>query len=155
MKYQIQNQSSHRAPQKFLKWWIPQMQKLLLKSKRLTQKQKKWLKTRELIVVFIGEAKGRELNKYFMEKNYPTDVLSFEPIEDECLGELALCIPVIRKQAEEHEILFRDELGYVVLHGVLHLLGFEHEFDEAAAKKMFRIQDEIYDTLCTKYQKSL
>ncbi len=81
------------------------------------------------------------------KKNKPTDVLSFDPIEPDDLGELVLCPSVLRKQAKEHKLKYEIELGYMVIHGVLHLLGYDHEKTEKEAKKMFRLQDLVFDAL--------
>lgn len=58
-----------------------------------------------------------------------------------------LCPQVVERQAKEHDLSFRDELCYLVLHGVLHLLGFEHEQGGARAKKMYELQDEIFKAI--------
>ena len=72
----------------------------------------------------------RLLNRQSLGKNYPTDVLSFpEPGPDESLGELAISVERAREQAKllGHDI--EDEIRILMLHGVLHLLGMDHEKD--------------------------
>jgi probable rRNA maturation factor len=111
------------------------------------------LKDKELTIVFLDSDQAKRLNHQFRKKNYPTDVLSFSSEGESALGELVLCASVIKKQSCEHQLSFNQELGYLLLHGVLHLLGFEHEKDDKAAKKMFAIQDQAFDHLCRKFWK--
>ena len=60
--------------------------------------------------------------------------------------ELVLCLPVIRAQSKRTGLSERGELGYMIVHGVLHLLGYDHGTQEDEAK-MFSLQDEIYACL--------
>jgi probable rRNA maturation factor len=94
----------------------------------------------------------KKLNQQFRGRDYATDVLSFEGqgLSDDggaVLGELVLCMPVIKRQAKEHGLSLNEELGYMVLHGILHLLGFDHERTRAEAARMFKVQDEIFAKL--------
>jgi probable rRNA maturation factor len=101
---------------------------------------------RELGVVFVEEDDMRVLNSSYRRKHYATDVLSF-PMEMPVLGEIVLCPEVIVKQAVEHELHFSEEFAYLFLHGVLHLLGYDHEQDVTDAEKMFAIQDKVFENL--------
>ena len=92
-------------------------------------------KLKTLNIVFVTPKRSRELNKEFRKKNKPTDVLSFNsfsvPDKGSSVskmqeGELVLCIEVLRKQASEAGHSFKAELGLMILHGYLHLLGFDH-----------------------------
>lgn len=86
----------------------------------------------------------------FRKKNYATDILSFAGDLEDSLGELVLCSQVLQKQAKEHKLTFNEELGYMLTHGVLHLMGFDHEKSKKEAKIMHDIQDLIFDKLCKK-----
>ena len=99
---------------------------------------------KKLIITFLTEASMKDLNNTFLKKNYPTDVLSFAPMEKGYLGELALSEEKIRTQCKEHNLTFEEETIYLVLHGILHLLGFHHEEGGEEARKMFEIQDGIF-----------
>src|SRR5690606_19697534 len=111
------------------------------------KKQKILKKEKDLVVVFVTEAKMKQLNFQFRKKNKPTDILSFDPIEDNVLGELVLCLPVLKRQAKEHELSLNHEIGYMLIHGILHLLGYDHETNSKDAKIMFDIQDTLFDSL--------
>ncbi len=104
----------------------------------------------EITLVFMNEAEARALNLEFRGKDYPTDILSFDSIEEGSLGELVICSQVIARQAIEHKLSFAEELGYMITHGVLHLLGYDHETNEEEAREMFRIQDEAFARLLQK-----
>ena len=109
------------------------------------------MKNKELILVFLDTKTAKKLNQQFRGRDYATDVLSFDPIDPQSLGELVICPQVLKKQAKEHGISFELELGYMVLHGVLHLLGFDHEENEQQAEEMFKLQDEIFDVISYSY----
>ena len=72
----------------------------------------------------------RRLNRQFLGKDYPTDVLSFpEPGPDEFLGELAISVERAKEQAKLLGHTIEEEIKILMLHGVLHLLGMDHEQD--------------------------
>lgn len=100
-----------------------------------------------LTCVFVGASEIRRLNREFRHKDKPTDVLSFAPTEAGSLGELVFCLEVIERQAREHGLSSRDELTYMLIHGILHLLGYEHEKSDKAARLMYRLQDRIFETI--------
>lgn len=101
---------------------------------------------KELGVVFVEEEDMVGLNTNYRGKHYVTDVLSFA-MDGEVLGEIVLCPNVVIKQALEHELHESEELAYLFLHGILHLLGFDHEVDVTAAEEMFAIQDKVFENL--------
>jgi probable rRNA maturation factor len=145
MKINCVNNSSQALPQKYLRELIARLSRELLRRRVLSRRQAKL----ELTVVFLNPAPARKINQAFRRKDYATDVLSF-PGEETfgSLGELILCPQVLKRQAKEHGLSFREELTYMLIHGVLHLLGFDHEQSEKEAQKMFRLQDQIFDKLC-------
>jgi len=100
-----------------------------------------------LTVVLVGAAEGQALNKTHRRKNYATDVLSFAAVEEGSLGELVFCSPVLKSQAKEHKLREKEELLYLLIHGVLHLLGYDHEKSDKEARVMYRLQDRIFEQL--------
>jgi probable rRNA maturation factor len=129
----IVNQSSVRVPRKFLDELFHRLNKNLK------------LKNRDLTLVFLNKNRARALNKQFRHKDYATDVLSFADESEETLGELILCPQVLKAQAKEHDLSYQSELMYMVIHGVLHLLGYEHEGSARKAKEMFTLQDRLFE----------
>ncbi len=97
----------------------------------------------ELSIAFVGQGRIREVNKRYRGKNRATDVLSFPeskvlmekfkigPTEKiPGLGEMIICLREVKKNANKIELAFEKELAKVVIHGVLHLLGYDHEKSE-------------------------
>ncbi len=101
---------------------------------------------RELVVVFVEADEIRRLNLQYRGKDYATDVLSLSSADPSSLGELVLCWSVVREQSRETGLSERGELGYMVVHGVLHLLGYDHEVAREQ-KVMFALQDELFAEL--------
>ena len=92
----------------------------------------------------LGEI--RRLNRLYRRKDYSTDILSFQGAEDSTVGELVLCMPILRRQAKRTGLGETGELGYMLVHGTLHLLGFDHE-EGCVEGEMFTLQDELYARL--------
>jgi rRNA maturation RNase YbeY len=107
----------------------------------------------EVGVIIVGESDMQELNREHRDQDSATDVLSF-PIDDDeslpgvprMLGDVAICLPVLLAQATEREVSPEAELTDLLIHGVLHLLGYDHETD---AGEMLARQDEIGDEIAT------
>lgn len=88
--------------------------------------------TAGVAVVIVDDDESRRLNRQFREVDAPTDVLSFpnEPVpgeEEPYLGDLVLALPYIRRQAEAEQHSVDDEVILAVIHGTLHLLGYDHD----------------------------
>ncbi len=146
MKILIVSQATAAVPRTFLDTWCKYLAVELVKEKIVSKEIKKI----ELTLVFLETVAAKKINFEFRQKNYATDVLSFESMMADSLGELVLCPAVLKKQAQEHGLTYRNELGYMVLHGVLHLLGYDHETNERDAKEMFELQDRLFEKLLKK-----
>lgn len=87
-----------------------------------------------LSVALIGEKKSREINKKYRGKDRPTNILSFYLRKD--IGEIVLCPAVIRREAKSFGKTFPRFLGFLVIHGMLHLKGMRHgsKMEEAERK---------------------
>ena len=86
-----------------------------------------------LSIVLVGQGRIKELNKRYRGKNRVTDVLSFRYGDS---GEIVICLQEIKKNAKKFKSVFEKELAKVLIHGVLHLLGYDHEKGEKEARKM-------------------
>jgi probable rRNA maturation factor len=121
----------------------------------------------EVSLLFVDEATIASLNERFLDKRGPTDVLSF-PIEDEAdrsgrspdeggtgpgsiepdtgrlllLGDVVICPAVAARNAVDHGVSLDDEMALLVVHGILHLLGMDHEV-EAEAERMERREQQL------------
>jgi probable rRNA maturation factor len=102
------------------------------------------VRKKELIIVFVDPREMKSINKQFRNKSYATDVLSFEPIDQSSLGELVLCPEVLRDQSLDTGLSYYHELGYMLVHGSLHLLGYDHETSKSDEKRMFQLQDKLF-----------
>ena len=107
----------------------------------------------EVGVVFVDADAMQTLNLQHRAQDAPTDVLSF-PIDSDgdqvfpgvprMLGDVVICVPVLIDQAAEQEVTPGEELTDLLVHGVLHLLGYDHEADDG---EMLARQDEIVGEL--------
>ena len=105
----------------------------------------------EVGVTFLDDAAIQELNRDYRDKDRPTDVLSFalnegdEPEivdapEEELLGDILISLETTARQAEEYGHTLERELAYLTVHGMLHLLGYDHE--EPADQAEMRLEEE-------------
>jgi len=97
---------------------------------------------------------SQELNKQYRQKDEPTDVLSF-PLDEQGLkkygilplGDIFICLEVAQWQANEMKIPLNQEMARLVIHGLLHLFGYDHEISPEDEKKMTDLQEEIVNSL--------
>jgi probable rRNA maturation factor len=108
------------------------------------------VKEKHLSIVLVGPEEIKKLNKKYRKKNEPTDVLSFSgesqkfivPDETEKeLGEIVICPSVVRKNAKKFQSVFEKEMAKVLIHGILHLLGYDH-LKKTEAEIMERKQEQ-------------
>ncbi|KKP93049.1 MAG: putative rRNA maturation factor [Parcubacteria group bacterium GW2011_GWA1_36_12] len=115
-------------------------------KKSFTQVAKKLLKgenreTETLSLAFISKEEIKKLNKKFRKKNKATDVLSFKLKENNCLGEIVICPEVIKENAKKYKVSEKKEMVKVFIHGILHLLGYDHEKSDREAETMEKKQN--------------
>ncbi|NQD93098.1 rRNA maturation RNase YbeY [Pseudomonas sp. CrR25] len=95
----------------------------------------------ELTIRLVDEAEGRELNRSYRHKDYATNVLSFpadvpdELLDIPLLGDLVICAPVVEREAHEQDKRLEAHWAHLVIHGCLHLLGYDH-IEDAEAEEM-------------------
>jgi probable rRNA maturation factor len=129
MPYQIDvevNSSSTKIPSvENIELWI----RTALQSDELNQA--------EVSVYIVDEAESQELNAQYRGKDKPTNVLSFPAdIPDEVgvplLGDLVICAPVVEREAQEQGKTLEAHWAHMLIHGTLHLLGYDHVEDDEA-----------------------
>ncbi len=130
--------------------WYQQIDSLLTFAK----KKENINNDAELSVTFVDKDEIQNINKIYKDKDKVTDVISFALEEDEpdiefneldiprVLGDIIICTDVAKEQAENYGHSFERELGFLALHGFLHLLGYDH-MNEEDEKEMFGRQDDI------------
>lgn len=94
-----------------------------------------------LSLAFVNEKEMQKLNKNFRGKNKPTDVLSFDLQDGNYLGEIVICPKVVKDNAKKYGVLAKKEILKVFIHGILHLLDYDHEKSEKEAQIMEKKQD--------------
>ncbi|OGG50712.1 rRNA maturation RNase YbeY [Candidatus Uhrbacteria bacterium RIFCSPHIGHO2_02_FULL_57_19] len=99
-------------------------------------------KRKNVTVLFTSDAEVRRLNREFRRKNTTTDVLSFASDESGYAGEIIISVAEARRKARKQRIGFRDELRLLLIHGTLHLLGYDHE-TIGQERRMFGLQARI------------
>jgi probable rRNA maturation factor len=96
----------------------------------------------ELSIVLTGDAEIQELNKKWRGKDKPTNVLSFPQDEETLLGDIILSLQTIQAEATAQAKPFGDHLSHLTVHGLLHLLGYDHE-EDSEAEEMEGLEIEI------------
>lgn len=100
--------------------------------------------TEGLSIAFIGKKEIQKINKKYRNKNKPTDVLSFKR-NGEINGdepEVVICPEIVKQSAKKLKISFKKEMANVLIHGILHILGYNHELSAKEAEKMFKKQEK-------------
>lgn len=98
-----------------------------------------------LSIAFVKPSEIKRLNQKYRKKNKATDVLSFGNLnkqENFFEPEIVICLKEVKKNAERAKEPFQTELARVLIHALLHLLGWEHEKGRVAAQKMLQKQEE-------------
>ena len=90
---------------------------------------------RDFCALITGDAELQRMNGEFRGKHYPTDVLSFPSPDDTSLGEIAISMDRAREQGREFGHSVATELSVLMLHGVLHLTGLDHERDNGEMQR--------------------
>jgi probable rRNA maturation factor len=105
----------------------------------------------QLSLRIVGAGEGRALNRRYRGKDYATNVLSFpvelpRGIESPLLGDIVMCAPVIAREAAGQHKLARNHYAHMTVHGVLHLLGFDHQ-NPRDATRMETLETRILASL--------
>ena len=106
---------------------------------------------RQVNIQLFGEREARALNRRFRAKDYATNVLSFpcEPLPNEktgLLGDIVICPAVVAREAVEQDKPPRHHYAHLTIHGVLHLLGYDHQ-SEADAERMEGVERRLLASL--------
>jgi probable rRNA maturation factor len=103
----------------------------------------------ELVIRFVDDREGRTLNREYRGKDYATNVLTFAyddaelaMANDSVRADIVLCVDVLLREAQEQAISVVQHAAHLIVHGVLHAQGYDHEADDEAAE-MEALEDEI------------
>lgn len=112
--------------------------------------KKNW-KSLQVSVTYVNSAEMTKLNSRYRKKRKPTDVLSFPaPISFQLsaeLGDIVICENVAKKQAKQRGHSLKDEATILLVHGILHLIGYDHERSLEDAESMKRAEGKILGAL--------
>ena len=128
----------------------PRLQALLTRSLLRKTVQSAIFFPAELTLRFVNAEEGRVLNKDYRGKDYATNVLTFAYTEDSdaevTQADIILCTDVLQKEAVEQNKSVQDHAQHLIVHGVLHAQGYDHESDEEA-EEMEALEIEILASL--------
>lgn len=136
MKYEISNLTNEKIDENLIINVIKETSKCLEVSNKFVS------------VVLVDNDKIQEINKTYRGIDKPTDVISFAFLDDEIsdmsdtLGEIYVSLDKVKSQSLEYAHSFERELCFLVVHGLLHLLGYDHMYEEEE-KVMFDLQKDI------------
>ena len=107
----------------------------------------------ELSLALIGDSEMQTLNAKYRGKDETTDVLSFPaeknlPLHTRLLGDVIISLDKAARQAKERRRTLEQELATLLAHGIVHLLGYDHERSVQEARRMKRLETKIYRRLC-------
>jgi len=108
------------------------------------------LQSAEVTLRLVDAEEGRQLNLDYRGKDYPTNVLTFpygSDAEGVLGGDIVLCAPVIAREADEQGKPLLDHYAHMVVHGMLHLQGYDHELGESEAVAMEAVEGFIMQKL--------
>ncbi len=109
---------------------------------------------KEISILVVNDARMRKLNSQYRDIDRTTDVLSFPQNEGEdcgpnpfLLGDVVISAETAKKQAREHRLSFEQELILLLIHGILHLLGYDHERSKKDEQRMRRKTRDLFQTV--------
>ncbi len=110
---------------------------------------------KDVSVHIVGEKKIKSLNLFFRGIDGPTDVLSFSTLDGEDffpsddLGDIFICLPYIIRQAKDNNVTVEEEFFRILIHGILHLSGYDHH-TKKEAEEMFPLQEDMLNNFLIK-----
>ncbi len=104
-----------------------------------------------VVIRLVDSEESRQLNNNYRGRDKPTNVLSFPfeapaGIADNSLGDIVICAPVVEQEAHQQQKPLHSHWAHMVVHGMLHLQGYDHQ-DDQQAEQMERLESEILATL--------
>ena len=133
---------------------LPGVDRRLLRSRAVRILRELSLSRSELSIQLMSDAEIAGLNRAWRGRAKPTDVLAFPLLEGEhaahrgaLLGDVVISVETATRQAKEHHLSFNEELILLAIHGILHLLGYDHERSPQDARIMQDKTQVVFETL--------
>jgi probable rRNA maturation factor len=138
-------------------WLRTHLRQTVVRSRTLRQVTQSVLEqeghaSAQLSLILVGNTRMRRLNRTYRQRDYVTDVLAF-PMQDASqspqafVGDVVICVPMALSQAARFGNTPDEELLRLLIHGTLHLLGYDHETTEREAQRMKRKEQTIFHRL--------
>jgi len=112
------------------------------------------IEDKEVSILIVDDEDIRKINRDYLGRDRPTNVISFSMSEGEfgdvnpsILGDIIISAETAKKDAENHSIPFEDEIDFLLIHGLLHLLGYDHETTDSDAEIMKAKEKELFFSL--------
>lgn len=118
--------------------WLSLLEKIIKSDYKLKK---------QISIALVSEQEIKDLNRVYRKKNKVTDVLSFNMDSDEMLGEVLICLTQARRQAKAKKNTYQAELQLLTVHGILHLLGYDHEKSLKEEKRQNLAEQSILERL--------
>ncbi len=134
-----------------------QQKKVKIDLRRVRQLVRRLLRAvecadKEISLLFVDDEKITEINQRYLERNYPTNVISFSFLEGEfsgvnpdLLGDIVISADTALRDAESGGLPLEDELDFLIIHGLLHILGYDHEKkNDEERERMQKKEQELF-----------
>jgi probable rRNA maturation factor len=129
--------------------WPADIHSVIIKAAQTALREAGYMKHAELSIVLADDAFIQDLNKTWRNQDKPTNVLSFPQDSEEMLGDVIMAFETLEREAHEQGKSFNDHVKHMTIHGILHLLGFDHE-TEREAEEMESLEIRALATLGVK-----
>jgi probable rRNA maturation factor len=116
--------------------------KAIISAAKLIYKREKLPVQKKTHVILCSNRKIKRLNAMFLHRNRATDVMSFNYDENDLLGEIYISLQRAKTQAKEYKVTYNNEVLRLFVHGMFHLLGYDHETEKD--RKKMRAKESIY-----------
>jgi probable rRNA maturation factor len=107
---------------------------------------------KEISILFVDDQQIKALNKQYFQRNRPTNVISFpmaqgefSEVNPQLLGDVIISVETAMKEARKSGLSFEEEVTFLIIHGILHLMGHDHS--GRGRQEMEMIQEELFDKL--------
>jgi probable rRNA maturation factor len=108
---------------------------------------------KEIGILFVDDRQIRELNERYLKVNRPTNVISFpmaqgefSEINPQLLGDVVISVETAKKEAQESGLSLEEEIAFLLIHGILHLMGYDHT--RGGRQRMTVAQERLFSRLC-------
>lgn len=124
---------------------------MLIRTAQTVLQKLGYEKDTEISITFVKDSRIKRMNKDYRGKNYPTDVLSFStapdfPVVTDYIGDIFISVETAKRNADADKISLKQELITLLVHGILHLSGYDHEnTTKEKTEKMMKRQRELLE----------